>query len=70
VVARLGHSDKLLVLRKPAVPIEVLQCATALSRKWENERWSKTTWTIGGSHHGPQRTVWKPLIASLRHGHP
>jgi len=26
------------VLRKPAEPIEVLQCATALSRKWENER--------------------------------
>src|ERR1700722_580522 len=38
VVARLGHSDKLLVLRKTAEPIEVLQCATALSRKWENER--------------------------------
>jgi diguanylate cyclase len=38
VVDRLGHSDKLLVLRKPAEPIEVLQCATALSRKWENER--------------------------------
>ena len=35
---RLGHSDKLLVLRKPAEPIEVLQCATALSRKWENDR--------------------------------
>ena len=33
-----GHSDKLLVLRKPAEPIEVLQCATALSRKWENDR--------------------------------
>ena len=30
VVQRLGHSDKLLVLRKPAEPIEVLQCATAL----------------------------------------
>src|SRR4029077_12580033 len=38
VVERLGHSDKLLVLRKPAEPIEVLQCATALSRKWEHER--------------------------------
>jgi diguanylate cyclase (GGDEF)-like protein len=38
VVHRLGHSDKLLVLRKPAEPIEVLQCATALSRKWENDR--------------------------------
>jgi len=38
VVARLNHSDKLLVLRKPAEPIEVLQCATALTRKWHNER--------------------------------
>jgi CheY-like chemotaxis protein len=38
VVDRLGHCDKLLVLRKPAEPIEVLQCATALSRKWENDR--------------------------------
>jgi len=38
VVDRLGHSDKLLVLRKPAEPIEVLQSATALCRKWENDR--------------------------------
>jgi diguanylate cyclase (GGDEF)-like protein len=38
VVQRLGHSDRLLVLRKPAEPIEVLQCATALSRKWENDK--------------------------------
>ena len=38
VVDRLNHSDKLLVLRKPAEPIEVLQCATALTRKWQNER--------------------------------
>ena len=38
VVERLGHSDKLLVLRKPSEPIEVLQCATALTRKWQNER--------------------------------
>jgi diguanylate cyclase (GGDEF)-like protein len=38
VVSRLGHSHKLLVLRKPAEPIEILQCATALSQKWENDR--------------------------------
>lgn len=38
VVDRLKHPDKLLVLRKPAEPIEVLQCAAALSRKWQNER--------------------------------
>ena len=37
-VARLGHSDKLLVLKKPFEPIEVLQCATALTRKWQNEQ--------------------------------
>jgi diguanylate cyclase (GGDEF)-like protein len=38
VAERLGHSDKLLVLRKPSEPIEVLQCVTALTRKWHNER--------------------------------
>jgi len=35
---RLGHSDKLLVLKKPFEPIEVLQCATALTRKWHSEQ--------------------------------
>jgi diguanylate cyclase (GGDEF)-like protein len=35
---RLGHSDKLLILKKPFEPIEVLQCASALSRKWQHER--------------------------------
>ena len=38
VVARLDHSDKLLVVKKPFEPIEVLQCANALTRKWDNER--------------------------------
>jgi diguanylate cyclase len=38
VVRRLQHSDRLLVLRKPFEPIEVLQCASALTRKWYNER--------------------------------
>ena len=38
VVERLGHSDRLLVLRKPFEPIEVLQCATALCCKWQNEQ--------------------------------
>ena len=38
VVARLDHSDKLLVIKKPFEAIEVLQSATALTRKWENER--------------------------------
>ena len=36
-VERLGHSDKLLVLKKPFEPIEVLQCASALTRKWHDE---------------------------------
>jgi diguanylate cyclase len=35
---RLGHSDKLLVLKKPFEPIEVLQCASALTRKWQAEQ--------------------------------
>ncbi len=38
VVVRLDHADKLLVVKKPFEPIEVLQCASALTRKWQNER--------------------------------
>ena len=38
VVARLGHADKLLVVKKPFEPIEVMQCASALTRKWQNEQ--------------------------------
>ncbi len=38
VIDRLGQSDRLLVLKKPFEPIEVLQCASALSRKWRHER--------------------------------
>lgn len=37
-VERLGLTDKLLVLKKPFEPIEVLQCAHALTRKWKDER--------------------------------
>jgi diguanylate cyclase (GGDEF)-like protein len=37
VVARLDHSDKLLVLKKPFEPVEVRQCASSLARKWQNE---------------------------------
>jgi diguanylate cyclase (GGDEF)-like protein len=36
--SRLGPSDKLLVLKKPFEPIEVRQAASALCRKWHNER--------------------------------
>ncbi len=38
LVRRLGQTDRLLVLRKPFEPIEVLQCASALARKWQHER--------------------------------
>ncbi len=38
VVARLGQTDRLLILKKPFEPIEVLQCASALGRKWQYER--------------------------------
>ncbi|MEO6079434.1 MAG: EAL domain-containing protein [Steroidobacteraceae bacterium] len=37
-VSRLGISHKLLVLKKPFEPIEVMQCASALTRKWQHER--------------------------------
>jgi diguanylate cyclase len=35
---RFGRTDKLLVLKKPFDPVEVLQCASALTRKWLHER--------------------------------
>ena len=38
LIARLGPTDKLLVLKKPFERIEVLQCAHALASKWRNER--------------------------------
>jgi diguanylate cyclase (GGDEF)-like protein len=38
VVGRLGHTDKLLILKKPFEPIEVEQCASALARKWHQAR--------------------------------
>ncbi|MGB6604826.1 MAG: EAL domain-containing protein [Steroidobacteraceae bacterium] len=38
LLTRLGHSDKLLVVKKPFEPIEILQGASALSRKWQNAR--------------------------------
>jgi diguanylate cyclase len=38
LLARLGHSDKLIVVKKPFEPIEILQSASALSRKWQNAR--------------------------------
>jgi two-component system sensor histidine kinase/response regulator len=34
MMARLGHSDRLLILKKPFEPVEVLQLATALTEKW------------------------------------
>jgi PAS domain S-box-containing protein len=34
MIARLGHSDKLLILKKPFDNVEVLQLATALTEKW------------------------------------
>jgi GAF domain-containing protein/ActR/RegA family two-component response regulator len=38
VVAHLGRSDRLLILRKPFAGIEVLQLACALSQKWHLQR--------------------------------
>jgi diguanylate cyclase len=38
LLARLGHSDKLIVIKKPFEPIEILQSASALSQKWQNAR--------------------------------
>lgn len=35
---RVGHRNNLLVLKKPFEPIEVQQCASAMTRKWSHER--------------------------------
>ncbi len=37
LVVRLGQPDNLLVIKKPFEPVEILQCANALTRKWQNE---------------------------------
>jgi diguanylate cyclase (GGDEF)-like protein len=38
ITRRLGLTDRLLILKKPFDPVEVLQIATALSEKWELRR--------------------------------
>jgi diguanylate cyclase (GGDEF)-like protein len=38
VIAKLGHADNLLIIKKPFDIIEIIQCASALTRKWHNER--------------------------------
>ena len=38
ITERLGQSHRLLLLKKPFEPIEALQLAHALTRKWRNER--------------------------------
>ena len=58
VTARLKHSDRLLVLRKPFEPIEVQQCASALCQKWHNERHDPQPGALAGesggcAHQGP-----------------
>ena len=41
MVARLGRSDRLLILKKPFDPIEVRQLASALTEKWNLSRREK-----------------------------
>lgn len=38
IVRRLGHSDGLVILKKPFDNIEVIQLAHGLTRKWNNQR--------------------------------
>ena len=38
IIGRFGHTDKLLILKKPFETVEVLQLAHALTRKWFLER--------------------------------
>lgn len=41
ISAKLGLTDRLLILKKPFDPAEVIQLATALSEKWELRRMAK-----------------------------
>jgi signal transduction histidine kinase len=41
MIARLGRTDKLLILKKPFDPIEVRQLASALTEKWNTTRREK-----------------------------
>lgn len=41
-VEKIGHSDRLVILKKPFDPIEVLQLATALTEKWHLLQQAKT----------------------------
>ncbi|HTV41210.1 MAG TPA: ATP-binding protein [Candidatus Sulfotelmatobacter sp.] len=41
IIGRFGHTDKLLILKKPFETVEVLQLAHALTRKWTLERRSQ-----------------------------
>ena len=70
-IERLGHSDKLLVLKKPFEPIEVLQCASALTRKWQHEQVLRRQvesleHMVARAHHGT-RSRQPPAAAP---GHP
>ena len=64
-IERLGHSDKLLVLKKPFEPIEVLQCASALTRKWQDEQSGAEPGRVARTHGGgAHRWDWKPPTIS------
>jgi two-component system cell cycle sensor histidine kinase/response regulator CckA len=43
LVARLGHSDRLVILKKPFDPVEVLQLAVALTEKWRLTQQARAT---------------------------
>jgi len=43
MVERLGHSDRLLILRKPFDAVEVLQLAVALTEKWRLTQQARAT---------------------------
>jgi diguanylate cyclase len=36
LLKQVGDSERLLILKKPIEPIEIRQCASALTRKWQN----------------------------------
>lgn len=49
IVRELGHTDRFLILRKPFEPMEVRQCAAALSERWMITKQMNVLWNAVSS---------------------
>jgi PAS domain S-box-containing protein len=66
MIERLGHSDRLLILRKPFDNIEVLQLATALTEKWDLLQHARTKMRMLESNIGARERELEAALSQLR----